>query len=78
MAAGIAAKVFDTWRAAFLVAPPLAIVMTAILVIYVREPPRGHADGATNLESTDYLTDVKSILKVKSFVFTSFGLSVRP
>ncbi|WAR02242.1 SPIN-like protein [Mya arenaria] len=57
------------------VTPLLGIVCVGLILILVREPVRGGADGAHHLVNTSFFTDLKEIAKNKSFMLSSFGFT---
>ncbi|WAR02236.1 SPNS1-like protein [Mya arenaria] len=59
----------------YIVTPLLGIVCVGLILILVREPVRGGADGAHHLVNTSFFTDLKEIAKNKSFMLSSFGFT---
>ena len=75
MLATAVAEYFDDWRWAYRITPPVIIFLAIILSAYVREPPRGHSEGATHLEATSFKKDLLYILKIPAFMLTSFAFT---
>ncbi|XP_052799729.1 protein spinster homolog 1-like isoform X2 [Mya arenaria] len=69
------AEAFGQWQYALRVTPLLGIVCVGLILILVREPVRGGADGAHHLVNTSFFTDLKEIAKNKSFMLSSFGFT---
>uniref|UniRef100_A0A672FAE6 Protein spinster homolog 3-like n=1 Tax=Salarias fasciatus TaxID=181472 RepID=A0A672FAE6_SALFA len=74
--AGIAAVTGD-WRWALRITPILGVVGLALLVFLCPNPPRGAAEtlGEGITEQSSYLEDVKYLLKIKSYVWSSLGVT---
>lgn len=64
------------WRWALRVSPALGALGLLLMVFLIPNPPRGSADGHTaTMESTSYIEDIKYLLKNRSFVWSSFGVT---
>ncbi|KAI1903734.1 hypothetical protein AGOR_G00030270 [Albula goreensis] len=65
------------WRWALRLNPILGVFGLVLLVLFIPNPPRGAADtnGGAHLENTPYLEDVKYLLKNRSFVWSSLGVT---
>ncbi|KAI7813362.1 protein spinster homolog 3-like isoform X1 [Triplophysa rosa] len=76
MGATIASATVD-WRWALRVNPALGALGLLLLVFLIPNPPRGAADGYTEtpMENTSYIEDIKYLLKNRSFVWSSFGVT---
>ena len=45
------------------VTPVLGVVCVVLIVLVVKEPVRGAADGGTHLHNTAFFTDLKELVK---------------
>ncbi|KAJ8412359.1 hypothetical protein AAFF_G00126950 [Aldrovandia affinis] len=65
------------WRWALRLNPILGVVGLVLLVFLIPNPPRGASDtqGGVRMENTSYLEDVKYLLKNRSFVWSSLGVT---
>lgn len=65
------------WRWALRLNPILGGVGLLLLILLTPNPPRGGAEstGATNMQHTSYLEDIKYLLKNRSFVWSSWGVT---
>ncbi|XP_030648535.1 protein spinster homolog 3 [Chanos chanos] len=65
------------WRWALRLNPILGSVGLLLLVFFVPNPPRGAAEthGRIHIEHTSYLEDIKYLLKNRSFVWSSLGVT---
>ncbi|KAL3856420.1 hypothetical protein ACJMK2_011184 [Sinanodonta woodiana] len=69
------AKLFGQWQYALRVTPILGLICVALIIFIVKEPKRGMSEGGTNLHNTSFLTDLKELVKNKSFMFSTFGFT---
>ena len=46
-----------------------------LIVLVMKEPPRGEAEGHEQLKATDYKKDLKSLACNMSFVFSTLGFT---
>ncbi|XP_014788821.1 protein spinster homolog 1 isoform X1 [Octopus bimaculoides] len=69
------ASAIGKWQYALRVTPPLGIICTVLIVFLLVEPERGSSEGGTHLKNTSYLTDIKALLKNKSFLFSTIGFT---
>ncbi|XP_062844686.1 protein spinster homolog 3 [Trichomycterus rosablanca] len=76
LAAKIATATGD-WRWALRLNPILGILGLLLLVFLTPNPPRGAAEthGAACTERTSYLEDIKYLIKNRSFVWSSWGVT---
>uniref|UniRef100_A0A8C7HYZ4 SPNS lysolipid transporter 3, sphingosine-1-phosphate (putative) n=1 Tax=Oncorhynchus kisutch TaxID=8019 RepID=A0A8C7HYZ4_ONCKI len=65
------------WRWALRLNPILGSLGLFLLAVFCPNPPRGASDGhgGSTIEHTSYLEDVKYLLKNKSFVWSSLGVT---
>uniref|UniRef100_A0A8C9TB68 SPNS lysolipid transporter 3, sphingosine-1-phosphate (putative) n=1 Tax=Scleropages formosus TaxID=113540 RepID=A0A8C9TB68_SCLFO len=65
------------WHWALRVNPILGFIGLILLMLIVPSPPRGASEtqGAVHLENTPYMEDVKYLLKNRSFVWSSLGVT---
>ncbi|KAL2094993.1 hypothetical protein ACEWY4_009712 [Coilia grayii] len=73
---GIASATGD-WRWALRLNPILGAVGLVLLLFLTPNPPRGASDshGEMHIEHTSYLEDIKYLMKNRSFVWSSFGVT---
>lgn len=69
------AEAFHAWQYALRVTPILGIVCVVLIVLVVKEPVRGAADGGTHLHNTSFCTDLKHLLTNKSFMLSTLGFT---
>eukprot|EP00055_Hartaetosiga_balthica_P010638 m.46073 g.46073 ORF g.46073 m.46073 type:complete len:504 (+) comp7249_c0_seq1:90-1601(+) len=79
---GQVAAALGSWRWALRVSPPLGVALALCLFFFTKDPPRGASDGHVNAgaanENTGILAmvkDVKQILKVRSFIWSTLGFT---
>ncbi|XP_016327839.1 protein spinster homolog 3-like isoform X1 [Sinocyclocheilus anshuiensis] len=65
------------WRWALRFSPALGGLGLLLLVFLIPNPPRGASDnkGGATMESTSYIEDIKYLLKNRSFVWSSLGVT---
>ncbi|XP_064208254.1 protein spinster homolog 3 isoform X1 [Anguilla rostrata] len=65
------------WRWALRLNPILGLVGLILLILLIPNPPRGASDtqGGALMENTSYLEDIKSLIKNRSFVWSSLGVT---
>ncbi|UYV64686.1 hypothetical protein LAZ67_3001662 [Cordylochernes scorpioides] len=73
-------KLFDnTWYWALRVTPFLGIVLTILTLFFLKDPPRGEADGSTEdgakLVPTSFLQDLRELSINKSFMWSTIGFT---
>ncbi|KAM3930961.1 protein spinster homolog 1-like [Leptodactylus fuscus] len=64
------------WHWAFRVTPGLGVIAVLLLLIFMKEPPRGAADGKNknkSVSSNNWISDVKKLFKNRSFLFSTLG-----
>lgn len=69
------AEALDSWQWALRVTPVLGVICTVMIVFMISEPPRGAADGGLMIRPTSWLSDVKYLLKHKSFMLSTLGFT---
>ena len=69
------ANAFDDWHWALRGTPVLGAVAVVLIVLVMKEPPRGEAEGHEQLKATDYKKDLKSLACNMSFVFSTLGFT---
>lgn len=71
------ASLTGDWRWALRLTPILGVIGLLLLAFLCPNPPRGamESHGHTNTESTSYKEDLKYLLKNKSFVFSTLGVT---
>ncbi|CAF4004426.1 unnamed protein product [Rotaria sp. Silwood2] len=63
------------WRWALRFTPVLGIICVILLIVLVRDPVRGGADGVHILKRDNWFFDIRKIFKVKSFILTTLGFT---
>ncbi|XP_035233028.1 protein spinster homolog 1-like isoform X2 [Stegodyphus dumicola] len=63
------------WQWALRITPGLGLLSVVLTLLYVRDPPRGEAEGGSNLRSTTLYSDLSDLCKTKSFVFSTLGFT---
>ncbi|GFU45105.1 protein spinster homolog 1 [Nephila pilipes] len=63
------------WQWALRVTPVLGFISVLITFIYVKDPPRGEADGGTTFEHSTLTADLLDLFKTKSFVYSTLGFT---
>lgn len=71
------ASLTGDWRWALRLTPMLGVIGLLLLAFFCPNPPRGAVEnqGQSNTESTSYKEDVKYLLKNKSFVWSTLGVT---
>ncbi|XP_048257171.1 protein spinster homolog 1-like isoform X3 [Haliotis rufescens] len=69
------AKAMHNWQWALRVTPGLGALCVVLILIFCKEPPRGHSEGGTHLVNTSFLQDIKALLKNTSFMFSTGGFT---
>ncbi len=70
------AEAMSDWRWALRVTPPLGTVCVVLVFIFLREPQRGHSDGAVEtLEKTKLIDDLKYFATVRSLIWSTVGFT---
>ncbi|TNM84573.1 hypothetical protein fugu_008751 [Takifugu bimaculatus] len=74
--AGVASQTGD-WHWAFRINPIFGLVGIALLFFFCPNPPRGAAEtqGEGVQQQSSYLEDVKYLLKIKSYVWSTLGIT---
>ncbi|CAF98541.1 unnamed protein product, partial [Tetraodon nigroviridis] len=74
--AGVASQTGD-WHWAFRINPIFGVVGVALLVFLCPNPPRGAAEtgGEGVRQQSSYLEDIKYLLKIKSYVWSTLGIT---
>ena len=67
---------FGAWQWALRVTPALGLLSVAMLSFCVHEPQRGESDGGRHLHaSSSWLKDVKSLMRNKTLMLSTWGLT---
>ena len=69
------AAAMGQWQWALRITPALGIVCVMLILLVVREPQRGAAEGSIHLSSSSWSEDLKYLLKHKSFMLSSAGFT---
>lgn len=71
---GVAA-LMNQWQWALRVTPVLGIASVILVLIFLREPPRGHSDGVGALEKTSLKEDLRYLLTVRTYIWSTIGFT---
>ncbi len=63
------------WRWGIRVTPVLGTVAVLLILFFMEDPQRGESEGHGDLKATTYLTDLKSLAKNRSFVFSTVAFT---
>lgn len=70
------AQLLGGWQWALRVTPIIGLICVILTILLVKEPPRGAADGAAHkLKVTSWGSDLKYLVKNKSFMLSSAGFT---
>ncbi|XP_021357879.1 protein spinster homolog 1-like isoform X3 [Mizuhopecten yessoensis] len=69
------AKALGAWQWALRVTPVLGLVCVVLILVVLKEPKRGMSEGGVTLQNTSYFTDLKEVVKIKSFVLSTIGFT---
>ncbi|XP_067682434.1 protein spinster homolog 1-like isoform X3 [Haliotis asinina] len=69
------ANALHNWQWSLRVTPGLGGVCVILILIFCKEPPRGHSEGGTHLVNTSFFQDVKALVKNTSFMFSTAGFT---
>ncbi|XP_060077272.1 protein spinster homolog 1-like isoform X2 [Ylistrum balloti] len=69
------AKALGAWQWALRVTPVLGVVCVILILVVLKEPKRGMSEGGVTLHNTSYLTDLKEVMKIPSFVLATIGFT---
>lgn len=68
------AHLANNWRWALRVTPILGVI-AVVLILLIKDPPRGHSEGSENLEPTTYKEDICELLRNRSFMLSTAGFT---
>ncbi|KAL7735945.1 hypothetical protein ACLKA6_002383 [Drosophila palustris] len=68
------AHLANNWRWALRVTPILGVI-AVVLIILIKDPKRGQSEGTQHMEPTDFRTDIKELLKNRSFMLSTAGFT---
>eukprot|EP00057_Strongylocentrotus_purpuratus_P001924 XP_003723489.1 PREDICTED: protein spinster homolog 1 isoform X1 [Strongylocentrotus purpuratus] len=72
----LVAELAGDWRWALRFTPPLGIVCVILILFLVKEPKRGQAEtGEHAMANTSYITDIMALVRNKSYICSTFGLT---
>ncbi|XP_050410079.1 protein spinster homolog 1 [Patella vulgata] len=69
------AKLLGAWQWALRVTPALGLLCVILILIFCKEPVRGMADEGEHLSNTSVMTDIKELVKCKSYVLSTIGFT---
>ncbi|XP_033748854.1 protein spinster homolog 1-like isoform X3 [Pecten maximus] len=69
------AKALGAWQWALRVTPVLGVVCVILILVVLKEPKRGMSEGGVTLHNTSYITDLKEVIKIPSFVLSTIGFT---
>ncbi|KAH8296952.1 hypothetical protein KR044_001608 [Drosophila immigrans] len=68
------AHLANNWRWALRVTPILGVV-AVVLIFLIKDPKRGASEATHNLEPTSFMTDIKELVKNRSFMLSTGGFT---
>ncbi|XP_051860013.1 protein spinster isoform X7 [Drosophila nasuta] len=68
------AHLANNWRWALRVTPILGLI-AVVLIFLIKDPKRGASEASHNLQPTSFLTDVKELVKNRSFMLSTAGFT---
>lgn len=63
------------WQWALRITPVLGFISVLVTLVYVKDPPRGEADGGVTFEHSTLTADLLDLCKTKSFVYSTLGFT---
>ncbi|OQV21104.1 Protein spinster [Hypsibius exemplaris] len=69
------AKGTGEWQWALRVTPGFGVLSVLLIILFLRDPPRGGAEGGAHVASTTWLMDIRCLLVNKSFVGDTLGFT---
>ncbi|CAL1289989.1 unnamed protein product [Larinioides sclopetarius] len=63
------------WQWALCVTPIFGFISVVLTLLYVKDPPRGEAEGGTAFEKSTLTADLLYLCKTKSFVYSTLGFT---
>ncbi len=69
------AQAIGHWRWGIRVTPILGVVAVLLILFFMEDPPRGESEGHGDMKATNYLTDLKSLARNRSFVFSTVAFT---
>ncbi|XP_051172833.1 protein spinster isoform X2 [Leptopilina boulardi] len=72
---GETAKATGSWQWGLRITPILGIVAIILILLLVRDPIRGEREGGTNIVSTSWADDIRSLVKNHSFMLSTAGFT---
>ncbi|XP_062134413.1 uncharacterized protein LOC133844443 isoform X3 [Drosophila sulfurigaster albostrigata] len=68
------AHLANNWRWALRVTPILGLI-AVVLIFLIKDPKRGASEASHNLQPTSFMTDVKELVKNRSFMLSTAGFT---
>ena len=69
------AQLAGDWRWGIRVTPILGVAAVLLIMFFMEDPPRGESEGHGDLKPTTYATDLKSLARNRSFVFSTIAFT---
>ncbi|XP_015787752.1 protein spinster homolog 1 [Tetranychus urticae] len=68
-------RAFGSWKYALRLTPMLGLFSIFLMLIFLEEPQRGQADGASNLVKSTLKTDIRYLIKIPSYIWSTLGFT---
>lgn len=69
-------EALNDWHWALRITPPLGVLSVFLVLVFLRDPPRGQADGgAQEIEKSSLMDDLRYLKTVRSYIWMSAGFT---
>jgi len=69
------AKAFGHWQWGLRATPVLGVIAVVLILLFMMDPPRGESEGHEDMQAQSYQEDIISLVKNKSFVFSTLAFT---
>lgn len=69
------ARIYQSWRCGLRVTPIAGLIAVILILFVMEEPARGDVEGVSHMKATSWSSDVKELLKNKSFMLSTAGFT---
>ncbi|KAG0698160.1 Protein spinster [Chionoecetes opilio] len=73
--AKVSATDFEAWRWGLRVTPVMGLLALVLILLLVRDPPRGSSEGGQHLQSTSFTSDIAYLFSNKSFILSTLAFT---